>query len=37
METVIVKRAPKNRLENEWEVLERFHGRPFIRQLIDEI
>ena len=37
METVIVKRAPKYRLDNEQEVLERFHGQTSIRQLIDEI
>jgi casein kinase II subunit alpha len=37
METVIVKRAPKYRLDNEREVFERFHGRPCIRQLFDEI
>ena len=36
-ETVIVKTAPKRRLDNEREVLQRFHGRPHIRQLIDVI
>jgi casein kinase II subunit alpha len=35
-ETVIVKSAPKYRLDNEREILERFPGRPCIRQLIDK-
>ncbi len=37
IETVIVKTAPSYRLNNEWEVLERFQGQPCIRQLTDEI
>ncbi|TAQ86787.1 hypothetical protein B7494_g4876 [Chlorociboria aeruginascens] len=35
--TVIVKTAPKLRLDNEHQVLQRFHERPHIRQLIDVI
>lgn len=32
---VIVKRAPKQRLNNEREVLEILHGHPCIRPMID--
>ena len=34
---VIVKTAPQYRLDNEREVLRYFRGRPYIRQLVDEI
>ncbi|TVY34706.1 hypothetical protein LSUB1_G005774 [Lachnellula subtilissima] len=33
---VIIKSAPKHRLDNERNVLEHFHARPGIRQLLDE-
>ncbi|TVY78112.1 Serine/threonine-protein kinase US3-like protein [Lachnellula suecica] len=33
---VIIKSAPKHRLDNERDVLEHFHARPGIRQLLDE-
>jgi len=36
-ETVIVKSAPKHRLDNERELLVRLRGQPCIRQLIDEV
>ncbi|PGH11507.1 hypothetical protein AJ80_07073 [Polytolypa hystricis UAMH7299] len=36
-DTVIVKTAPDYRLDNERKILKRFHGRPGIRQLIDEV
>ncbi|KAL9121403.1 MAG: hypothetical protein Q9187_002042 [Circinaria calcarea] len=35
--TVIVKTAPQHRLNNEREVLKTFRGKPYIRQLVDEI
>ena len=35
--TVIVKTAPKLRLDKEREVLQRFYKRPHTRQLIDVI
>lgn len=34
---VIIKSAPKYRLDNERDVLKHFHARPGIRQLLDEI
>lgn len=34
---MIVKTGPKHRLDKEREVLQRFHERPHIRQLIDTI
>ena len=33
----IVKTALPGRLENERDILRRFHGHPYIRQLVDEI
>ncbi|EPE36450.1 Protein kinase-like (PK-like) [Glarea lozoyensis ATCC 20868] len=33
----IVKTAPQGRLENERQILKRFHGHASIRQLIDEV
>jgi len=33
---VIIKTAPKYRLDNERDVLKHFHARPGIRQLLDE-
>ena len=33
---VIIKSAPKYRLDNERDVLKHFHARPGIRQLLDE-
>lgn len=33
---VIIKATPKYRLDNERDVLKHFHGRPGIRQLLDE-
>lgn len=33
----IVKTAPPGRLQNERDMLRRFHGHPSIRQLVDEI
>jgi casein kinase II subunit alpha len=37
METVIIKSAPKYRLDNERELLLRFRGQPCLRQLVDEV
>ncbi|KAF2277919.1 putative serine/threonine protein kinase [Westerdykella ornata] len=37
MGKVVVKTAPTYRLENERDVLKRFHGQPSIRPLLDEI
>ncbi|KAL2064097.1 hypothetical protein VTL71DRAFT_4591 [Oculimacula yallundae] len=34
---VIIKSAPKYRLENERDILRHFHARPGIRQLLDEL
>ena len=36
-EKVILKSAPQSRLDNEREVLRSFSGRPYIRQLLDEV
>lgn len=33
---MIIKTAPKYRLDNERGVLQHFHGQPGIRQLLDE-
>jgi casein kinase II subunit alpha len=33
---VIIKSAPKYRLNNERDILKHFHARPGIRQLLDE-
>jgi casein kinase II subunit alpha len=33
---VVIKSAPKQRLDNERDVLKHFHARPGIRQLLDE-
>ncbi|CZT40874.1 related to serine/threonine protein kinase [Rhynchosporium secalis] len=34
---VIIKKAPKYRLETERDILRHFHARPGIRQLLDEV
>lgn len=34
---VVIKTAPKERFENERDVLKHFRNRPHIRQLLDEI
>ncbi|KAL3420436.1 serine threonine protein kinase [Phlyctema vagabunda] len=34
---VIIKTAPKSRLDNKRAILKHFQGRPYIRQLLDEI
>lgn len=36
LDKVIIKSAPKYRLDNERDVLKHFHARPGIRQLLDE-
>lgn len=36
LDKVIIKAPPKSRLDNERNVLQHFHGRPGIRQLLDE-
>lgn len=33
---VVIKTAPPYRLENERDVLRHFHGRPYIRQILNE-
>ena len=34
---MVVKTAPHSRLANELSVLQQFRGRPYIRQLLDEV
>ena len=36
-EKVVIKTAPTERFENERNVLKHFQGRPYIRQMLDEI